>query len=475
MLSLPDLLLPKNRYFGLSIDRAALRAIELDQHGGVRAIAELTFPNEIFSEGTLINKDYFIQAIKNLYQAGKFSTPYVIVCFPEAYAYTRGYTLPKIPLEDVQEAVSWHVKDLFPFPEEEIYYDWRLLNANDTEYQIAVVAVQKKVLDSLVGALVAAGLKPLRFEPDASVIARLLMLKPDQSALVTDVSQRGAYVTLVEGEKATFTTVVNVTADDTPQTYLNNINQALVDIELFYKAKGVLKATSLPVILTGELATDEWAKEAASVINHPMKILKTGIQNPLFNKAYAAATARVAPPRDEQTINLLPEHVQATYDSQRQYTFYKTILNRTNIFVACLCLVSIASFLAVSLTKQQLDASVKTLTTSAKAQGPEIQNLLLLNAQAKQIVALAPLRTTPRDNIVAIAAQLLEGINITQWEYDDSKLLYSLTGTAKTRDDLIQFKEKLEQSGLFANVTLPLGSLERPINARFVITFIFKK
>jgi len=474
MVSLPDILLPKQQYFGLSIDRTAIRAVEISQRGTLRAIAELLFPEELFTDGILTHKEYFTRSIQSLYQTGKFTSPYVIVSFPEAYAYTRAYTLPKIPLDDVNEAVSWHVKDLFPFPEGEIYYDWKILGTTEKDITVAVVAVPKKVLDPLKDALIDAGLKPLRFEPDASVIARLLQLGNDQAALVTDVSEKGAYVTLVEGQKATFTTVVNVTAEDTPEAYVKNINQTLTEIASFYKTKGVLKEESLAIVLTGELATEEWAKQAASIISYPMKILRTQVK-PSFNKAYAVATARVTPPRDEQTINLLPEQMQAHYDNQRTTAFYKTLLLRTCIFFIGLLSASILCFVAVSIRRQQLDKDVKNLSGSTKALGPERQKLLLLNSQAKQIVMLAPLRKTPKEITVEIGRLIPEGISVSQWDYDDSKLRYTLTGTAQTRDELIRFKTILEQSSIFADITLPLESLERPIDSKFTFTFIAKK
>lgn len=466
---------PKIRHFGISIGRTTLRAVELDQTRKVSAATEIVIPETVFKEGVLIDKKTFTLAISKLLQAGKFTTKYVAVCFPEAYAYSRDYSVPLIPISEVREAISWHVKDLFPFPEDEIYFDWRLLETTETEHKVAVVAVQKQVLDSQVEALIGVGLKPLGFQPGAAAISKLLTLKPDEYSLVCEVNQKGAYVTLVEGEKTLFTTVINHTAEDTPETYLKNTTQTIQEIATFYKNKGVLKDVAVPVILTGELATQEMAQKSGEALKFPVKILKTPIQNPAFNKAFSVAANPVAPPDDETSINLLPAQIQKHYDQERTTVFYKTLLLRTSLVLLIFFLVSLGSFIAVTIKRQQLDHRVKELTAAANTQRPDTQNLLLLNAQANNIVALSPLRATPKDTMLVIASVLPETVTVSQWEYDDNKLLYTLHGSAADRSELLTLKSKLDATGEFAKITLPLGTLESPKNVQFSISFVVEK
>lgn len=470
MKSLPDLVLPKVKFFGLSIGFTSVRGIELNKNGQVQSHAEVIFPEEIFKDGVLIHPEVLETSLKKLYETGKFSSPYVAVCFPEAFAYSRGLTLPFIPTHELEEAVSWHAKDLFPFPREDIYFDFKVLEKTDKEYHLSVVAVQKKILDPLISTLIKSGLKPLKFEPDASAIARLLVLKPQSHALVTEVNRTNAYVTLVEGEKALFTTVVAHTPDLATATYVNNINLTLHEILAFYRKKGVITQETIDVVLTGDVATEEWIPH----IPFPAKILRTPAQNPAFNKSYAAAFAQIVPPADVFTINLLPAAMQEFYDTERNTLYYRTILIRINIFIGCICAAALMVFVLVMLEKQRVEAQVKRYTQLNASQSANTGGLLQLNAQAKHVVALAPLRITPREKIVSLAGMLGEEIAITQWEYDDGKLLFTLTGIAQTRDSLLSFRDRLEESGKFTKITIPLESLAIPINVRFTMTFITK-
>ncbi len=471
MFDLPSLLVPQQKYFGLSIGRNSLRAVEV-KNGQVQTYAEVMLPEGIYQEGVVVDQTKFVIALKQLLSQGKFSTMYVVVCFSEFLAFNREHVLPVIADDEIHEAVSRRVKDLFPFPEADLYFDWKILDRNQAGIRVIVVAVQKKVLDSLITALQAAGLKPLSFEPGGGALAKLLALKNGQQALVVEVNRRGAYVTLLDGEKALFTTVVNYTTQDTPQTYFQNVVQNVNEISDYYKNKGVLKPEAVQLILTGEVATRDWAQELTKRIQYPVKILTSPLNNPAFNKAFAAASTTVAPPHDPQAINLLPPATQQLYDQERTQTFYRALIAQILVVMSVLAVSSLAVFLTVQLQKQNLENQVKVLTGKLQNQQAETQKLLLFNAQAKNVVTLSPLRKTPRNKIAAILSILPATIHVSQLDYDDNKLMFTISGLAERREELLAFKSKLEDTQEFRQITLPLGSLETPINIKFTMTLV---
>lgn len=474
MSALTSFLLPKRHHFGISIGRTSLRGVEIDK-GKVRSAVEVPLNPNIFQNGVLQDKKSFATQLNNLIIQGKFSTKYVVVCFSEAYAYSREYTLPIIPLSEVREAISWHLKDIFPFPEEDIYFDWKLQETNETEYKITVVAIQRQVLDSQVEVMTQVGLKPLGFKPGASVITKLLTLKPDQYALVTEVNKIGAHVTLVQSEKTLLSTVVNSTNQDDSNAYLKNVTATISEVIDYYLKKGILKTPTIPIILTGELATQEWIAASRAYVQNPVQILTTEIPNPAFNKAYSVALETSnGSSEDSETINLLPSAMQHLYAQERTKILYTGLFTRCIALVIIICLIPIASFITISLKRQNLDIRVKSLQNSVQIHKGNTKDLLLLNAQAKNIVELAPRRITPKEKLQVIASILPDTITITHWAYDDSKLLYTLDGEAEDRSELLAFKTKLEKTGEFAKVTLPLESLVSPKNVNFSITFVTK-
>lgn len=474
-MSLLDFFVAKPTHFGLTIGRVSLRGLQVDSKKRVQSAAEVILPDGIFRDGELINKDLFTGGLKQLLAAAKFTTPYVAVCFSEAYAYNREYKLPKLPTEDVYEAISYHVKDLFPFPPEDIYFDWRLIDSTDTEHRVVVVAVQKKVLDPLVEALVSVGLKPLSFEPGGAAISRLLVLKPGQFVIIVEINRNGAYVTLLDEKKPLFTTVVNYTTEDTSETYVKATTQTITEMVTYYSQKGVLPANApLSLIVTGDAVSQPIIDTIKSTVAYPVSLLATPLNNPAYNKVYSTATSPVLPPHDATTINLLPIPVQVQYDSERVTQFYKTLFIRSCIALGIILATSFISFLAISLKQQQIEARTRAIEDQANSQTGNTQSLLLLNSQANDIVALSPLKTTPRSKLIVLRNILPTSITVSQWDYDDTQLLYTLHGIAERREELLAFKEKLEETGEFDKVTLPLGSLETPVNVRFTMTFISK-
>jgi hypothetical protein len=433
-------------------------------------LAEVTLPQNLFSQNILTNKDLLIESVKKVKIIGKFSTPYVVTCFPEAFAYTRELTIPIVPVSEISEAVFWHIKDLFPFPESDIYVDWKITLTREKEYVLTVVAVQKKTIDPIVEALLAAGLKPLRLKPDASTIASLLGLTPEKHAVIMEVNRSVAYVTLVEGEKAVFTTVVPFAQDDTPGTYLANVKQTIVEITSYYQKKQVVKESTIDIVVTGELANDQWVK----ALPPPAKILTTPIHNPAFNKAYATALPQMLSISEEQTINLLPSAMQQFYDKERDIQYYKTMLFRACSFVGAYTVLVGFVLMFIVMQRQQLDSQVKQLTNLNQAQEGSSHNLLTVNGTAKQIIELAPLRKTPRDKFVTFLSLVPSTITISNWEYDDSKVLFIVSGSAATREDLLDFRDTLTKNQTFTNVSLPLTFLEAATNVQFTITFVAK-
>lgn len=474
MLSLPHILLPPLTHIGLAFSKADIRAVELDSHGNVIKKAEIELPGGLFADGTIHDPYKLVMAIKQLLKEGKFNSKYATVCFPESLTFIRGYTLPVIPYEEVTEAISWHAKNVFPYPLKEIYFDWKLINNKGNELNISIVAIQKKVIDALIGTMISADIFPLRLSPDASATAKLLQLQANEYAVLIELNRTGAYVTLVEGEKSVFTTVVSYLVDEGVENYAKQIVATHADVLKFYEKKGVGVNTETEVVFTGEMATPDWISYLTTLGKFRSRLLKTQIDNPAFHKAYAAAILEPVAPIDEQTINLLPLALQNKFETERLERYMEALLIRLGVIIGVLSIVSLGLFVFVSMEKQYLEKRAKDLNVLVTKQEGSTQQLLRLNAQAKAVLQLAPLRKTPRDKLAAIIRIIGNDIQITQWEYDDQKLRFTLVGVAKTRDLLVDLKEKIEESPEFGLVNVPLESFTSATNVNFTMTFVSK-
>lgn len=469
MQSLPDRILPREKTFGVAIDVTSVRGVELDRAGKVvEHVAEVKFPKSVFQNGIVVEPKVLQQSFEQLKQLGKFSTSYVSVAVPESFAYTRELQIPVIPLTEVREAVDWKARELFPFPRESMYIDWRLLGQDESNLQLSVVAVLKESIDPIVAALHAAGLKPLTVEPDASLLAKIVGVASPQHAIVTDINRHGALVTLVEGDKAIFTTVVPFTQQDTPKSYLDHIKQTLAEVTTFYRQKKVIIEKDVEIVLTGDVASDSWLNE----LPHPAKILRTPIRNPAFTKAYATAVFAGRKPVFSERINVLPDGIKRQHETERKILFYKTLFGRASAVVGAYIVVVavILGILMLERTENERIIAETSLRIEAQ-QSQSSRSLLALNGAARSIVALAPFKATPRESLEAFLALIPEDITIQSIEYDDQSLSFSIAGVATDREGLLAFKSILEESPQFTKVILPLAVLELSETIPFTMTF----
>lgn len=68
----------------------------------------------------------------------------------------RVVNLPKMPEDEIKTTIDWHLEEYLPFPRDEMYYDWEILNPPQEEagmkkeILIAVVGSKKELVDRLV-------------------------------------------------------------------------------------------------------------------------------------------------------------------------------------------------------------------------------------------------------------------------------------------------------------------------------------
>jgi Tfp pilus assembly PilM family ATPase len=81
MSSLPDLLLPKVKFFGLSIERNAIHVIELAKGNTPPKLGTVRLPEHAFVDGVISDVPTFVKAVRDLLIAAGITTPYVAVTF----------------------------------------------------------------------------------------------------------------------------------------------------------------------------------------------------------------------------------------------------------------------------------------------------------------------------------------------------------------------------------------------------------
>lgn len=293
---LPKSIFSNYQYFGLSINRSSVRAISLDKSRKVTSYAQLPLPENPL-EGEVQQPKLITDTLIKLKQQGHFSSPYAAVVIPESSAFTREFSLPTLPINEIGEAISWQISKIFPFSPEEIYFDWKLLKTDPDQTTTLVVAVPKKILDSLRAMMEPAGIYPISFEPSVSAVSRIGSSKDQSTYVLIEVDSRGSAASLIKDGISLLTTTNSTIPGQQNNNLTNSVTQSVNSLLQFYGNKYNLNTQQVQFFLTGEKADQNLSNLIGAQLQRKTTLLSVGQITPPFHQAYAAAATQVLPPK----------------------------------------------------------------------------------------------------------------------------------------------------------------------------------
>ncbi len=466
----------KKSHLGISLGQTSVRLVRVNSRAVITLKREATLSAPLFSMNTL-NREALIASLKTLRSDIAEHMALAAITLPEKFAYTREYVLPKIPLHEVGEAITWQIEKIFPFSAHEIYYDWKLLKQADKETRVLVVAMQRKWVDELREAFLAARFMPVGFEPSASAISRLVSEDKSQRLIIVELEKNDATSTLVVNGVSSLTSTI--TFDSTQGQIAAHLIEALRQLVMHATKTETPSLPPLQVLVAGEAASQQIADYLGAQLNLSTSVLDVKQVEPAFHLAYVAAKGEVLPPESATSINLLPEAIVAHYRSKSSYIWSKRLVG----IVLAVCLPSIIIALALFMFTQfqysgmqkNVDAIKASQATAAPvvAMSQDSINVPVINRLSARFTALFPLKTTPQKPLTTLIELIPPEITVVNLSFDSGKQLFSLTGIASKREDLIQLRNQMEESKHFTKIALPLSSLSGSEQVEFTLEFIY--
>lgn len=167
------------------------------------------------------------------------------------------------------------------------------------------------------------------------------------------------------------------------------------------------------------------------------------------------------------TLNIIPEDLKNEIKLNDHFKFYKKtiglILFTSILFSAILFSAKIILATQQSSTDQQNTIATKNTENYSK-QVNEI------NIQLKEIKNIQKNDTDWTDFFIKIGEYTGNEIKISRLYASKTDNSLRITGVAKTRDNLLTFKNNLEKSKYFSNINLPISSLLEKENINFEIS-----
>jgi type IV pilus assembly protein PilM len=167
---------------GLDIEAGSIAATEVRSNGSIEVIGHgvLPLPAGIFREGEVADADALGDALKELFSEHKLSRNVRLGIANQRVA-VRSMKLPEIDDRDeLETAIRFQAQDHIPMPLEQSVLDWQVVGHSQGEggerrVEVVAVAARRDMLQQVMRALRAGGLRPIGIDHAAFGMIRALV------------------------------------------------------------------------------------------------------------------------------------------------------------------------------------------------------------------------------------------------------------------------------------------------------------
>ncbi|HXQ44690.1 MAG TPA: type IV pilus assembly protein PilM [Acidimicrobiales bacterium] len=190
---------------GLDIGTSAVRAAELEFGAGppkLVAFGQVGLPPEAIVDGEVKDIPVVADAIRRLWNNGRFVSDSVVVGIAGLRVITRELDLPWVPDDEVESAVRFQSEEVIPFPVDKTILSTQVLGDNTAEdgaktRRVLVAAAHRELVDGVVAAVEQAGLNVQGVDLVSSALVRALADSAHPSTEPEAIVSVGAGLTVV--------------------------------------------------------------------------------------------------------------------------------------------------------------------------------------------------------------------------------------------------------------------------------------
>lgn len=214
--------------FGLDISDFLLKIALLKPQGKNFTLA--SFQETHIPEGIVQNNEIkkpdellkiFSESVKNA-KGEKIKTKFVTATIPERKSFLRIIQLPKMPEEEIKQAIKFEMEANIPLSLNEAYFDWQALGESSkiNHRDILVAVAPKSVVDPYLELIKNAGFIPKALELESIAMSRSIIpnLKTEKPVLIVNLSATQINFTIFSGQAPRFSSSIS-TASRNHLTY----------------------------------------------------------------------------------------------------------------------------------------------------------------------------------------------------------------------------------------------------------------
>lgn len=413
----------------------------------------------IIADGVVVDMNLLGKTLRTIWAKAKLDTDYAVVAIPDDKIYSRIFSFPKtVEGARLTEAMRLAIGFQLPIKTEESYLDWERTGGTPSTNEILLSTVPRTVVQGYITALELAGIKTLALESHLASIARAVKLPAGRTTLFSKKTPDGATIFALKDGILRFSRTLPL--DFVPE---NQIHSETIRVKEALET--IIKESVEEKELADAAIRDEYA--GRSELTEPKS---------KWLVALGAAIRGKIPEGADNLVSLLPVGTEEAYAYQKAMTFVTLVRNMTiGVSVFFIVAFLVAYIFMLSLL-QNANRTVSTLSTS-----PASPNLIAQESQIERVNALTETTTlllaeTPLWSAVLteLAGRAIDGVVISNFSAGSIANTMTISGTARDRTTLNQFKKSLQDSTMLADVGLPITNLAQRENIPFSISFRIK-
>ncbi len=450
---------------------------------------EETLAAGVISEGNLIQQDTFMDSMRALWKPMRNrGIGSIILSLPPEHTWlTRIEFPPHLKGADLEDAINLFKEFSLPFSKDDVYTDWELITSDEKKDipNIVFGAARKSIINSYLQAFSQLEISTIAIENHLISVERSLrglQLKNMMVVIVYPSSiSLGAFSnSCFRFQRSLPWKRITASPEASPSLPYAELCEEIKKFLHFLKteASDPLEITNVFLI-----APEDIVKTFESYAGLDIPLWRGDIS--LLGEEYAgnrmaliakgAALRGIVPRRDDTIISLTPIGTEQIYERKRAVSFssfFARLAIGIGLFFVLLYGGSyfLISHLAFNVESRQVFQS----TGSANAIHIQ-EEASKFNREVNKLSDLAkrlPQFDQALKNITQVSNQ---GISISTIAIHDPTTGVNITGFAKNKDSLLQFKASINSSGMFKPVDLPFASLLAKGNIPFRFSLFFEK
>lgn len=432
----------------------------------VKKFASVELPQGLISNYRVADEKGLAKIVKGLWDQTKLQEKAVGLIVPEFSTFTKLFSLPKLDLTELDEAVRWQAEDFLPGKLSDMVADWKIVKSQKDSYQLLLAAMNKKILEGYVNSVVEAGLFPLVVEIPSLSLVRLSAQNSEGRLILYNNFGEGILV-IAEGEKILGSSIVAAGQKD-------EIIETSSRIIAHYTQVDVKK-----VIIGGVNLDKGLAKELETKLNKQVETVNPGISGLTDDQVQeylvpiSLQLKEPAKPSDENTINLLPADLVNKYEGERFKLQIWSLTLTVTLFVWISFLATLGTYLFITNEEGSLRERNQTEQRLSNQRTGAVNQIKQINQISDRILKIKAVSISPVVVLDAISSAKPEGVVVSKYKMNLDKGEIGLEGIAQDRLSLIEFKQNMEGNPHISSVNIPVSSFEVESNLTFKLSFFY--